>query len=327
MNRPLTLTPSDPLCNRSSPPPDFPPSTQWQSRSLGQRYRDPNCPKLTEMARIAVAEYGTPSNTPSPTVPRLGPHVVPHPFRRDARLFVKHGNLSLVDEAHTQAYLYHHAQPRPSSSSAAPDMPEVYRTFYAGLWGTFRHGARRRFIFSTTAVAAIANTVAWLASCPLPDAGRIRPVGGGCMCHCVYGMGQAPVPFVDAAARSVPSTQAPHRSRLLFTHSVDSFLWDPPDAAHLARRLPAPQRPPGVGFQPLSIVFAFYLHRWSRTDPLVRAVAAALDFPVSEKLCLLGAAVAILMQSGNSPFGIVENGNHTAPSSSYFTDTNTCAAL
>ena len=86
---------------------------------------------------------------------------------------------------------------------------------------------------------------------------------------------------------------------LMFTDSditLDNFLRDPS-----TRRIWL------VDCQDINVLpssfFSFYLHRWSRTDPLVRAVAAAFDFPVSEKLRLLGAAAAVVMQSGDSSFG------------------------
>ncbi|KAJ6511056.1 hypothetical protein C8R45DRAFT_401277 [Mycena sanguinolenta] len=52
----------------------------------------------------------------------------------------------------------------------------------------------------TSKSAAITEAVAWLLTCPPPDPRRIGPVSGRCMFHCVYGVGQAPVPFVDATA-------------------------------------------------------------------------------------------------------------------------------
>jgi hypothetical protein len=47
--------------------------------------------------------------------------------------------------------------------------------------------------------------------------------------------------------------------------------------------------------------FSFYLH--GSSAPLVQAVAAKIDFPVSSQLDLLGAAAFIVLQSGNSCFG------------------------
>ncbi|KAJ6456955.1 hypothetical protein C8R45DRAFT_569196 [Mycena sanguinolenta] len=192
-------------------------------------------------------------------------------------------------------------------------MAEVYATFYDGhgstylvmehidavsfrVWIEGSADEQERGERTATAVTAITEAVAWLLTCPLPDPRRIGPVGGGCMFHCFYGMGQAPVPFVDAAALEEHVNEALRRrprrptdrvslanEPVMFTHSditFDNFLWDP-----------STQRIWFIDCQDINVLpasfFSFYLHRWSRTDPLVRAVAAALDFPVSEKLRLL----------------------------------------
>ncbi|KAJ6450509.1 hypothetical protein C8R45DRAFT_758890, partial [Mycena sanguinolenta] len=72
----------------------------------------------------------------------------------------------------------------------------------------------------------------------------VSPVGGRCMFHCVYGMGQAPVPFIDVAALETHVNEALRRrprrptdrvslanEPLVFTHSditLDNFLRDLP---------------------------------------------------------------------------------------------------
>ncbi|KAJ6450473.1 hypothetical protein C8R45DRAFT_1114030 [Mycena sanguinolenta] len=273
-----------------------------------------------------------------------GPHVVPHPSLPGARLFVERRNPSLVEEARTQAYLYQHA--RSSSSCTAPNMAEVYGTFYEDHGSTylvmehidavpFRAGMegsadeQRRARRSATAAAAITEAVAWLLTCPLPDAGRIGPVGGGCMFHCFYGMGQAPVSFVDAVTleeyvnevRTAPPTEAPrrpHLARRRFTHSdptLDTYnlLCDPSTPRRRIWLIDCQH----INVLP-SAFFSFYLHRSCCTDPLVRA----RDVPVSAKL----PAAAIVMQSGNSSFGIDENG-HCTWSSGVSGSADTSAAL
>ncbi|KAJ6450505.1 hypothetical protein C8R45DRAFT_1114058 [Mycena sanguinolenta] len=148
----------------------------------------------------------------------LGTHVISHPSLPGARLFVKRRNPSLVDEAHTQAYLYQHA--RSSSSSAAPNMAEVYGTFHNGNGST---GEQERAQRSATAIAAIAETV-------------------GCVAVKLPPPGRSPVPLVDAVASEEHVNEAlcrrPRRptsladEAFLFTHShialdMHNFLWDP----------------------------------------------------------------------------------------------------
>ncbi|KAJ6510940.1 hypothetical protein C8R45DRAFT_1207734 [Mycena sanguinolenta] len=264
--------------------------------------------------------------------PAPGPRVIPHPFRPDARLFVKRGCQSLANEARTQAYLHQHAR----ASPIAPNMAEVYATFSDSRGSTYlvmeyidalsfrawiddcaeeQECAQR----TATAVTAIAGAIAWLLTCPLPNVGGAGRIGPRCR------LGEC----VNEALRRRPGHPTDRVSfalePLIFTHSditLDNFLWDPStrriwliDCGH-------------ISVLPTSF-FSFYLHL--EYDPLVSPIAAALDFPLSPHLRLLHAAATRIMQGGNSCFGIDKDGNHTwrkpAPSSSRTTDTNTRAAL
>ncbi|KAJ6511148.1 hypothetical protein C8R45DRAFT_1162656 [Mycena sanguinolenta] len=229
----------------------------------------------------------------------FGAHVIPHPSLPGARLFVKRGNPSLIEEARTQAYLYQHVR----SSSTAPSMAEVYGTLYDDNGSTYlvmkhiddavsfrvwiegsadeqEHEER-----SVTAVAAITDAVARLITCPLPDAGRIGPVGG------FYGMAQAPVPFVDAATRQRgalcaapdaprPSPMSPSSSDI----TLGNFLWDPSRGCIWL-----------IDCQDIDVLPASFqllpppLHL---LPPPYRPARARLIFP-----CALGAAAAIIMHA------------------------------
>jgi hypothetical protein len=131
-----------------------------------------------------------------------------------SRVFVKRGNTSLKSEARTQAYLYAQVQ----SPTFALRVPEVYDVFSDGAGSTYlvmEHipapsfhawinepdlSAAERARRTTTAVDVIADTVAVLLRCPLPEGNGIGPIGGGCIRHSFFCMEDAPVPFVDAAA-------------------------------------------------------------------------------------------------------------------------------
>jgi len=94
----------------------------------------------------------------------------------------------------------------------------VYDPFYDGAGSTYlvmKHvdassfrvwtdepglSATEREIRTATAVAAIADTITLLLNCPLPEGDGIGPVGGGYIQHSFFGMEEAPVPFVNAAA-------------------------------------------------------------------------------------------------------------------------------
>ncbi|KAF7333250.1 hypothetical protein MSAN_02427100 [Mycena sanguinolenta] len=212
----------------------------------------------------------------------------PAPFRTAVHQTKKP---SLADEARTQAYLYQHAR----SNSTAPNMAEVYATFYDNDGSTYLV-MEHADVVSSPSAAAITDAVAWLLTCPLPDeglggVGRIGPVGSGSMfLFLAYGPIEAPVPFVHTAALEEDINE-----------DINVF--------------------------PTSF-FSFYLHRVRATTPHTQ-----LDFPVhvSSKRRLLGAAATIVMQSGNSSFDIDEDGNHTwsnpSPCSSCGPDTNTSTAL
>jgi hypothetical protein len=131
-----------------------------------------------------------------------------------SRVFVKCGNASLESEARTQAHLYAQAE----SPAFALCVPKVHDVFSDGAGSTYlvmEHitapsfhawihepdlSAAERARRTATAVEAIADTVAVLLQYPLPEGNRIGPVGGGCIQHSFFGMAEAPVPFVDAAA-------------------------------------------------------------------------------------------------------------------------------
>ncbi|KAJ7214248.1 hypothetical protein B0H12DRAFT_367766 [Mycena haematopus] len=264
--------------------------------------------------------------------PGPGPRIIPHPFKPGTRLFVKRGNPSLADEGRTQAYLSEHAR----SSPTAPSAPEVYATFNDGAGNAYlvmehidalsfrawiddctEEEKEERDLRTATAVSATAEAVAWLLASPVPEGGAIGPVGGGSIQHLFFGMREAPVAFVSAAALEEYVNQALVRrpgkptDRVSFANealifspsdiSLDNFLWDPP-----TRRVWL------VDCQHINILpesfFSFYLH--NSADPVVRAVAVALDFPVSPQLGLLEAAAGIVMQIGNSAFGVDAEGNH-----------------
>ena len=129
-------------------------------------------------------------------------------------MFVKRGNLSLASEARTQTYLFEQARSR----SRVPSVPRVYDVFNDGAGSTYlvmEHvdassfrtwidepglSTTEREIRIATAVAAVADTIALLLKCPLPEGDVIGPVGGGYIQHSFFGMEEAPVPFVNAAA-------------------------------------------------------------------------------------------------------------------------------
>lgn len=143
-----------------------------------------------------------------------GPYVVSPLSRSSPSVFVKRGDRSLASEARTQAHLFEQAR----SPARAPSVPKVYDVFYDGAASTYlvmEHvdapsfrawidepglSATEREIRTTTAVAAMADTIALLLKCPLPEGDVIGPVGGGCIQHSFFGMEEAPVPFVNAAA-------------------------------------------------------------------------------------------------------------------------------
>jgi len=171
---------------------------------------------------------------------------------------------------------------------------------------------------TTTAVAAIADTIVWLVTRPLPERDMIGPVGGGRIQHSFFGMEKAPVPFINAAALAKYVNEALARrpgrpkDRVSFADeacifcpsdiSLDNFLWDPvtqhvwlTDCQH-------------INILPQSF-FSLYLH--SSTDRFIKAVAARVGFPVSSQLGLLESAAGIVVQSGKSSFGIDAYGNCT----------------
>ena len=98
-------------------------------------------------------------------------------------MFVKRGNSSLAGEARTQAYLFQQAQ----SSVDALSVPEAYGVFDDGAGSTYlvtEHinalsfrawidepglSGEEREDRTTTAVAAIAETIVWLVTCSLPE--------------------------------------------------------------------------------------------------------------------------------------------------------------
>jgi len=97
-------------------------------------------------------------------------------------------------------------------------VPRVYDAFYDGAGSTYlvmEHvdalsfrvwidepglSATEREIWTAMAVAAVADTIALLLKCPLPEGDVIGPVGGGYIQDSFLGMEEAPVPFVNAAA-------------------------------------------------------------------------------------------------------------------------------
>ncbi|KAF8214039.1 hypothetical protein K438DRAFT_1750129 [Mycena galopus ATCC 62051] len=248
-----------------------------------------------------------------------GVHVVSNPFHRGVHLFVKRGNPSLVDEGRTQQYLFQQAR----SSTTAPGVPEVYGAFYDGAGNTYlvteyinalsfrawvdepHLSDEEREHRTTTAAAAIADVIAWLLACPLPEGDMVGPVGGGCIQHSFFGMREAPVPFANAAALATYINKAlsrrPGRPKdrvsfadeaHIFCHSdisLDNFLWDP-----VTRRvwLTDCQH---INVLPRSF-FSFYLD--GSTKPLIQAVATTVDFPASSQLSLLNSAAGIILQSG-----------------------------
>ncbi|KAJ6450525.1 hypothetical protein C8R45DRAFT_1043394 [Mycena sanguinolenta] len=105
-------------------------------------------------------------------------------------------------------------------------MAEVYGTFYDGHGSTY---LVMEHLDPSSFLTAITEAVAWLLTCPLSDAGRIGLLG------------QAPVPFVDAAAleahvnevRSAPPLWTPTDrisladQPLIFMHSditLDTYI-------------------------------------------------------------------------------------------------------
>ncbi|KAI6105706.1 hypothetical protein F5141DRAFT_1216459 [Pisolithus sp. B1] len=168
---------------------------------------------------------------------------------------------------------------------------------------------------SELAADAIANTVDVLLRCPLPEGNGIGPAGGGCIQHSFFNMGDAPVSFVnttalesyvDKALERRPGWPQAHVSleteaRLLCPSDVSlkNFLWGPVnervwmiDCQH-------------VNALPHSFA-SLYFH--SVTDPFVEAIAKKISLPVSSQLNLLESAAGIVLQSGNSSFGLNENG-------------------
>jgi hypothetical protein len=131
-----------------------------------------------------------------------------------SRVFVKRGDETLKSEARTQAHVYAQAQ----SPAFALCVPEVYDIFSDGAGSTYlvmEHiaapsfhawinepdlSAAERARRTTTAVNVIADIVAVLLRCPLPEGNGIGPVGGGRIQHSFFLMEEAAVPFVDAAA-------------------------------------------------------------------------------------------------------------------------------
>jgi len=117
------------------------------------------------------------------------------PSSLGSQVFVKRGNLSLEEEARTQAHIYAQAQ----SSALDLHVPEVYDVFYDGAGSTYlvmEHipapsshdwisepnlSAEEKTRRADVAVDAIANTVEVLLRCPLPEGNGIGPVGGGCI--------------------------------------------------------------------------------------------------------------------------------------------------
>ena len=168
------------------------------------------CTALTDIAQLAEAQQHIIDHCAAGP----GTRVVPHPFRLGAWLFVKRGGTSLAGEARTQAYLFQQAQ----SSADAPSVPETYSVFNDGAGSTYlvtEHintlsfrawidepglSGEEREDRTTTAVAAIADTIVWLVTRPLPERDMIGPVGGGHIQHSFFGMEKAPVPFTNAAA-------------------------------------------------------------------------------------------------------------------------------
>ena len=97
-------------------------------------------------------------------------------------------------------------------------MPKVYDVFSDGACSTYlvmEHitapsfhawiselnlSAEEQTRRADVAVNAIANTVEVLLRCPLPEGNGIGPVGGGCIQHSFFGMGEAPVSFINTTA-------------------------------------------------------------------------------------------------------------------------------
>jgi len=124
-------------------------------------------------------------------------------------VFVKRGDPRPASEARTQAYLFEQAR----SHGRAPSLPRVDGVFYDGAGSTYlvmEHVAASSFrawvdepglsptgreIRTTTAVAAIANTIALLPGVPHSGRGRDRPRGRGMHpAHLLrYGGGPSPV--------------------------------------------------------------------------------------------------------------------------------------